>query len=589
MRNTKTRPSGTEPGQRQLNGIQDTGRPQRNLSSAKHAISEHLDVAVPMSDGVTLMADVFRPDAEGRFPALLAFSPYPRQIQNSRLPLGFVEAGASDFFVPRGYAHVIANARSTGGSGGEWTLLDAAERQDLYDLVEWIAAQPWCDGNVGMLGISYFAMAQLGAAAAKPPSLKAIFPIGTNERVWDVAYHHGLATTSFLGPWFGAIGMTSTKSSEFWRGHLIGAASSVVSNAVVHQRLAHVNGEALLAVLKNVLRGGYPAVPFDKLWQELVVEHPTYDDYWADRDVTALLGEVDIPIYLGCDWDNVIMHLPGTFTTWKALERNQNVYLSMLPEGGLNWPWESLHYEALAWYDHWLKGIDTGITEGPRVRYYVPGADQWYEADQWPPADTALQELALRADGTLGDAAETPIPGGSRSYLHRQADLAQAHGASKPDLPDRLTWNTAPLSADLDMVGPVELILDASITNVDTSWNAILDDVAPDGTAAPITGGWLRATLRTVDEAASEPGRPVVPCTTAVAVTPGEVVRYRIPVVPTARRLAPGHALRLTLSSADDAKDGTAILGFTHEPVRVPTINTVHDTSRLLLSTRPTC
>jgi putative CocE/NonD family hydrolase len=147
--------AGDGPGQRRLNGIQTSGRDYQNLSEATHQIARRNDVEVVVRDGTSLLADVYRPDSEGRYPALVSFSCYPRQIQDLGAPLGFIEAGASDFFVPRGYVHVIANARGTGGSGGEWSLLGQQERNDLFDLIEWVAAQPWCDGNVGMLGISY--------------------------------------------------------------------------------------------------------------------------------------------------------------------------------------------------------------------------------------------------------------------------------------------------------------------------------------------------------------------------------------------------------------------------------------------------
>ncbi|MCK5756068.1 MAG: CocE/NonD family hydrolase, partial [Mycobacterium sp.] len=158
----------------ELNGPQTTGRDFRNLSEPQHALRHEHNVAVPVRDGVSLMADVHRPDAEGRFPVLVAASPYPRQIQNLGAPMGFIEAGNTDFWVSRGYVHVIANVRGTGGSGGEFGFFDAAERRDMHDLVEWAATQPWCDGNVGMIGISYFAMAQLEAAVERPPHLKAI-------------------------------------------------------------------------------------------------------------------------------------------------------------------------------------------------------------------------------------------------------------------------------------------------------------------------------------------------------------------------------------------------------------------------------
>ena len=123
-----------------------------------------------MRDGINLMVDVHRPLDAGSYPVLIAASPYPRQIQDLGAPMGFIEAGATDFFVPRGYVHVIANLRGTGGSGGTFGFHDAQERLDLYDLVEWAAEQPWSNGRVGMIGISYFAMTQLEAASRASPA-----------------------------------------------------------------------------------------------------------------------------------------------------------------------------------------------------------------------------------------------------------------------------------------------------------------------------------------------------------------------------------------------------------------------------------
>ena len=169
--------SGIEPGQRQLNGPQTSGRDYRNLSMPNLAMESDYDVSVPMRDGIELRADIHRPVTPGRYPVLVSASPYPRQIQNLGAPLGFVEAGASDFFVPRGYVHIVANIRGTGGSGGTFGFFDGQERRDMHDLVEWTAVQPWSDGNVGMVGISYFAMTQMEAAVERPPHLKAIMPV----------------------------------------------------------------------------------------------------------------------------------------------------------------------------------------------------------------------------------------------------------------------------------------------------------------------------------------------------------------------------------------------------------------------------
>lgn len=250
----------------------------------------------------------------------------------------------------------------------------------------------------------------------------------------------------------------------------------------------------------------------------------------------------------------------------------------MLGKFGLTWPWESLHREALAWYDHWLKGADTGIMDGPAVRYVVPGADGWQTSPAWPPAATQLS-WALRADGAL--AADEGAPG-QREYLTLGAGLNRIK-ASAIDPPTTLTWTSAVLDCDLDVAGPIELRLEASATACDTAWIATLQDVSPEGEATDVTAGWMRASLRTVDGAASSDGLPVLPCTYALAVPVGEVVTYRIPLVQNARRFREGHRVRLVLASDDQDPTSPAIMNFRHASVGTSTVNTVFSGSRLLL------
>ena len=148
------------------------------------SIIENRDIAVPMRDGVNIAIDVYRPDSPGKFPALLAFSIYNKELQgpgfNASLPpqpawaplwSGPLEAGDTRFLVSRGYAHIIGMPRGVGASGN-----GGSREFDSYDLIEWIAAQPWCDGNVGMVGISGFGAEQFHVAKQKPPHLTAIFP-----------------------------------------------------------------------------------------------------------------------------------------------------------------------------------------------------------------------------------------------------------------------------------------------------------------------------------------------------------------------------------------------------------------------------
>lgn len=554
--------SGVEVGQRRLNGPQTTGREYRNLSAPEFGMRRINDVRITLRDGTVLLADIYRPDAELTVPALVAVSPYPRQIQDLGLPTGIVEAGASDFWVPRGYAHVIVNVRGTCGSGGTWTFFDSQERSDLYDIVEWVAAQPWCNGQVGMIGISYYAMTQLAAAVERPPHLTAIFPLHLTVSMYEAARHNGLYSEGFMKSWLSALGIVSRRDRVF-RSVPLRLLRRILLLPGIHRRFENFNGEAALAGLKAVRRLPHPEHPWDDLLMACSEEHPNKDEWWDERDLAPLLSRVDIPVYLGSDWTNVPMHLPGTFDAWDGLSANPNVRMMLLGDHGLPWPWESMHVEALAWFDHWLKGRDTGIMDGPPIRYVLPGRDGWSTADQWPPpAD--LVELSLGAGGTLGrDEGSEP----------RRYDSATG----------RLVWLSAPLTESLDVIGHAELALTATTTATDTSWIVLLEDVAPDGTATSLTQGWLRAELHEVDEQGSVPGRPVLPLRRPVPVVPGEIVEYRIPLVATARRFAPGHRLRLTLTSNDNLPDSRPMLGFVHTPVRPAAVNTVHATSRLLL------
>jgi predicted acyl esterase len=208
-----------------------------------------------------------------------------------------------------------------------------------------------------------------------------------------------------------------------------------------------------------------------------------------------------------------------------------------------------MHVEALAWFDHWLKGHDTGILDGPRIRYWLPGAEQWRTCDAWPPT-ADYHELGLGADGVL---AAQPKDGG-RELLCLGTGLGRPPRAHKTDPPSVLYWETASLTADLDVAGDIELRLSATSTAIDTAWIVMLRDIGPDGTITSVTGGWQRASLREIDPDHSRTGAPVIPCRNPQAVPVGEPVDYRIPLVPNARRFAAGHRIqfprRLTAASA---------------------------------------
>jgi predicted acyl esterase len=572
--------AGPDAGQRKLNGPQTTGRRYTNLSEPQYGVVEELDRRAPMRDGEELLADVLRPDGSGTFPALVTASPYPRQIQNTGAPLGFVEAGSSDFFVPRGYAHVIANLRGTGGSGGTYGFFDGVERGDMHDLVEWAAAQPWCDGNVGMVGISAFAITQLEAAVEQPAHLRAIFPVAVSADLYEAMYHGGVLSSTFATTWLRGVATLASVGDRLLRRRTMGMLERVLKSELVHGGIANLNGESTLSALGKLIPSHYERVPWDDILADVFTDHQTKDAYWAERNLIPLLRRVTVPTYLGCDWDNVPMHLPATFSTLEALPDEIPVRVALPGSNGLSWPWESLHVEALAWFDHWLKERDTGIMDGPPIRYVMPGADHtWRTSSSWPPEGVRLVSLVLRADGRLRT---TDGPPGSRSYFIIP-DSLRSRRADAGRHPSALTWETPPLAGELDIAGPVEVVLVASITTNDTAWIVTLQDVDADGATHDVTAGWLRASMGAVDEARSRPARPVHQLDRMEPIPPDEPVSYRIGLVDTVRRFKAGHRVRIVLRS-DDSTGEPAIMGFRHQPLGIPSRNVVHSASRLVLS-----
>ncbi|HLI21863.1 MAG TPA: CocE/NonD family hydrolase [Stellaceae bacterium] len=576
------RASGIGAGERQLASIQTAGRTYRNLSEPRFETVTANDVAVPMRDGVSLLADIHRPDRRERVPALVAISPYPRQMQHLGLPVGFIEGGQSDFFVPRGYAHVIVNCRGTGGSGGTYALTGEAEHRDLYDLIEWVAAQPWCDGNVGMIGVSYFAIEQFNAAIQQPPHLKAIFPwSGTVDWYREVFWHGGIHTGGFATKYFAAIGMANRRNPDFYRGWFFTLLNKLIRLPALHRRLAKPHANPV-ATLGRALRFPYPPHPWDDIYFAVAEEHQLYDDFWRVRDMTDRLSEIRIPIYLGADWDNVSVHLQTPFLALERLAAGVPHRVTMAPRGTLQWPWESLHIEALAWFDHWLKGNDTGIMEGQPIRYYVEGAEEWRDADTWPLPDTRYDALHLCADGSLS-ADERKV--GSRDYLYLPKSLGRSRNANPAPLPSRLGWETAPFAEPVEIIGHSRLRLLAASSAIDTDWMAKLKDVAPDGSARDLTMGWLRASHRALDPARSKPYRPEHPHDRVEALVPHQETWFEIAILPTAHRFRTGHRLRLLLASAD--ADGFAMQGMTHLELAMPARNRIFSASQLIVPIPP--
>jgi len=209
----------------------------------------------------------------------------------------------------------------------------------------------------------------------------------------------------------------------------------------------------------------------------------------------------------------------------------------------------------------------------------VPEAEVWRTSDVWPIREATHHSYALRADAVLS---EDEGEAGSRTYMNLGGGLNRPR-QSETDPPGLLHWTTPALPRDLDLTGTIELQLAAACTAPDTAFIAVLQDVDENENASNVTSGYLRASVRKVDEAASKPGAPTLPCDTFEAVPIGQEVDYRIPVVPNARRFKAGHKLRLCLTSDDQDPEKPAPLGFRHASIGTSSFNTVFSSSRLLL------
>jgi len=287
------------------------------------------NVYVTMRDGVKIALDIYRPEADGRYPAILGMAPYIKEIQQQPPSLSHnIEAGATYFFVPKGYVHVIAQVRGTGFSQGQWSLYDIKEQQDGYDLVEWIAQQPWCDGNVGMIGDSYFAMIQYLVAAQQPPHLKCIVPCdGATDIYRDFCYQGGLFNSRFMDMW-----LVDTIFQCLWPGPVEG-------------RLPPAN---------LFLNFG---------------ENPDDGPYYWERSGWTKLDKIKVPV-LSIVPQRGILHCRGQLDGYAQIKAPKKLIVA--PQTGF---WSHLRYltnkalnqQMLRWFDYWLKGINTGIMDEPEV------------------------------------------------------------------------------------------------------------------------------------------------------------------------------------------------------------------------------
>jgi len=566
------------------------------------------DVLVPMRDGVRLCVDVHRPQTDEPLPALLAFAIYNKEIQTpeataalppqpawSPLWTGPQEAGDTRFLVARGYVHVIGMPRGVGKSDG-----GGSREFDSYDLIEWIAQQPWCDGNVGMIGISGFGAEQVHVARQNPPSLKAIFPFdprgaygtlgGFREEYPGGVVHLFRYLVGHFGVFHqdrGAPGELPPEKEALWR--------EAMENPD-YRMYPHVH---------NVVSMKGQHMP---AWFEMLID-PFEQPGTVERSEEEF-GRIRIPTYTGSGWYGYTYktHLQGAQTYWRHL-RDVDKKLLFLGPAHLERPFHGLHHEILRWYDHWLKGMDTGVLDEPPVRFWVSGANEWRTATDWPLPETRWTKLYLSSWARLRTEPFTPESADDRippdSFV--QMPLSQTREVAG------LRFLSDPLPHDVLVAGPSVLHLWAAIDQEDTNWIVILKDVGPDPSVQTaregewevpadlpereLTRGWLKASNRALDPERSTEHKPFHWLTREAAqpVVPAEVTEYRIEILATANLFKAGHRICLEITSMDRPTGVAGATNVEYVPYHVCSSRTTlhhihHDTehpSHLLLPVIP--
>jgi predicted acyl esterase len=489
---------------------------------------------VPMDDGVKLSVHVHRPDLEGEFPALLDYTPYRKgPLHHHRPPTDDYRAVGE-----RGYATVTFDIRGTGNSEG-WNdcLYSERERQDAYDMIEWAAAQPWCNGRVGMWGKSYGAVVSLQMAAAAPPSLKAIVARSGTDDIYTEWTNPGGSPRPYIYNCYAPVMAASNFSPP--------------DPVEVGERWADMWAERLE---RNV--------PWGICFIENLLDGP----FWRERSLRGRYDAVECAVFVIGGWaDWYASPLLRTFSKLEGPKRGLiGPWSHQYPDEGIPGPRIDWLGEALKWFDCWLKGIDNGVIDEPPLTLFVregaepatirmeePGFFRWEH--EWPLARREETAFYLRAGGRLDRQPPLETSDGAQDTIEhdpRVGTHAGMHGGGpfgvnwampldqRVDEVHSLVYTADPLDESVEVTGVSRAVLHVSSTAPVSILSVKLCDVAPDGTSSLVTRGYLNLGHR---ESHSSPS----------PVEPGEPYDVVIELLPCAYRFKAGHRIRLDVATAD--------------------------------------
>lgn len=494
----------------------------------------------PMRDGTLLAMDLIRPNESGSYPVVLIRTPYDKTREHDK---PFLRSLAK-----RGYIIAVQDTRGRFNSDGQFFPYQD-DRLDGYDTVEWIAAQPWCDGHVGMAGGSYIGQTQWLAAADVPPHLEAIVPVVSPP---DTFLNEPVCNGCFLLPmaewmlWMGRRSWGLPTSYELF------------SEPQPYFDTLPLAGLAAQA-------------GFEPSWWNEWMRHPNLDSFWGASSYSDAWSKMTVPALNITGWWD--MNFPGSPLNFAGMREHGATAASRASQQLIIGPWPhwvnktrslngvdfgeqaiiNLDDYMVRFYDRWLKGIENGLEHDPRVQVFVLGANQWWSDAHWPLQGTEFTPLyfhsqgkanSLKGDGVLSF--ETPGAESPDNYAYDPRDPVGTFwnlrdGPVDDRLPsirdDVLCYTSEALTEALDVVGPVRSILFASSSAPDTDWHVRLVDVHPDGAARFLCHGMLRARFR---ESFQEPR----------LLKPDVIYRFEFSMDACGVRFLPKHRVRIEVMSS---------------------------------------
>ena len=516
-------------------------------AQAPFEVEVRTDVKVPTRDGVALSANIFLPKAEGRFPVILVRSPYGK---------GDEKYGDGLFYASRGYVFVSQDCRGKGASQGRWEPF-ANEGDDGRDTQQWILNQPWCNGSIGTSGGSYVGFTQWISAPDAGDHLKAMFPVvPLVDTYGDGVYIDGALNLALMMGWGSLVSLGPGEQPAIftWR------------------------SEDWLRAYRTLPLGEWDRVIGRKIqYLRDWVAHPQFDEYWTARGVRGRWQDITVPICAIGGWydifaRSVFEHINAVRTMSRSQDARRHQHLLMGPwahgisqdgkVGDLHFGKESLidlRKMQTQWFDYWLKGEQTGADAWPAFRIFVMGANRWRDEQEWPLKRTQYTPYyfhskgsanTLEGDGKLNAVKPSDEPSDEFEYDPNDP-VPTAGGCNLVGCPagprdqqevekrnDVLVFTGDELKSELEVTGPVKVILYAASTGQDTDWTAKLVDVHPDGRAFNLCDGILRARYR---ESKNNPS----------LIEPGGIYRYEIDLWVTSNAFLPGHEIRVEISSSN--------------------------------------